>query len=332
MRRRRRRETEIFGLSFLDAISCGFGAIVLLLVLTKIAEPTKERDRGIGLQAMAEELAAELPELDGKLKSLEQKLADAGKRLADAEQKLASMRPEARALEAERADAQLDAEAAAAIENHLAVAKQKLSAEMQRLYASGVRPNNDRVGGIPIDSEYIIFVIDTSGSMHGYAWPTVIKKLTETLDLYPKVKGLQIMNDMGDYMFSQYAGQWIPDTPGRRKAIISRMASWQPFSNSSPVEGITRAIRAFYAQEKKISIYVFGDEFTGNSIQSVLDTVERINPKGADGKPLVRIHGVGFPVQFTRGGIRPTGVQFSTLMRALCQKNGGTFVGLQTLE
>lgn len=330
--RRRRRETEVFGLSFLDAISCGFGAIVLLLVLTKIAEPTKERDRGIGLQSMAEELAAELPELDGQLKGLEQKLADAGKRLADADQKLASLRPEARALEAERADAQLDAEAAAAIENRLAVAKQQLTAEMQRLYASGVRQNTDTVGGIPVDSEYIIFVIDTSGSMHGYAWPTVIKKLTETLDLYPKVKGLQIMNDMGDYMFSQYAGQWIPDTPGRRKAIISRMASWQPFSNSSPVEGITRAIRAFYAQDKKISIYVFGDEFTGNSIQSVLDSVERINPKGADGKPLVRIHGVGFPVQFTRGGIRPTGIQFSMLMRALCQKNGGTFVGLQTLD
>ena len=330
--RRRRRETDVFGLSFLDAISCGFGAIVLLLVLTKIAEPTKERDRGIGLQSMAEELAAELPELDGKMKSLEQKLADAGQRLADAELKLASMRPEARALEAERADAQLDAEAAAAIENRLAVAKQQLTAEMQRLYASGVRQNNDTVGGIPVDSEYIIFVIDTSGSMHGYAWPTVIKKLTETLDLYPKVKGIQIMNDMGDYMFSQYAGQWIPDTPGRRKAIISRMATWQPFSNSSPVEGITRAIRAFYAQDKKISIYVFGDEFTGNSIQSVIDSVERINPKGADGKPLVRIHGVGFPVQFTRGGIRPTGVQFSMLMRALCQKNGGTFVGLQSLD
>ncbi|MFT5032767.1 MAG: hypothetical protein ACI89D_001883 [Bermanella sp.] len=330
--RRRRRETEVFGLSFLDAISCGFGAIVLLLVLTKIAEPTKERDRGIGLQSMAEELAAELPELDGRLKSLEQKLADQGKRLADAEQKLASMRPEARALEAERADAQLDAEAAAVIENRLAVAKQQLTAEMQRLYAAGGRPKNDRVGGIPIDSEYIIFVIDTSGSMHGYAWPTVIKKLTETLDLYPKVKGLQIMNDMGDYMFSQYAGQWIPDTPGRRKAIISRMTTWQPFSNSSPVEGITRAIRAFYAQDKKISIYVFGDEFTGNSIQSVLDSVERINPKGADGKPLVRIHAVGFPVQFSRRGIRPTGVQFSMLMRALCQKNGGTFVGLQSLD
>ncbi len=330
MSRRRRRETETFGLSFLDAISCGFGAIVLLLVLTKIAEPTKTQDIGIGLPQLAQTLASELPQLEAQLTSLQQQLADEQQKLDDARRQNAQMRPKARALEAERADQALEAEAAKAIEDQLALARQSLTEEMRRLYAQGVKPT-DSVGGIPVDSEYIIFVIDTSGSMHAYAWQTVIKKMTETLDLYPKVKGLQIMNDMGDYMFSQYAGQWIPDTPGRRRAIVQRMASWSPFSNSSPVEGITRAIRAFEARDKRISIYVFGDEFTGNSIQSVLDAVERINPKDENGDPRVRIHGVGFPVQFTRGGIRPTGVQFSMLMRALCAANGGTFVGLQSL-
>ncbi len=330
--KRRKRELQDSGLSFLDAISCGFGAIVLLLVLTKVSEPTKIREVGIGLKQIAYELASQLPELNSQLKALEEKLADKGKRLADADKKLAQLRPEARAVEAERADAALEAKAAASIEDRLALARQSLTEEMKRLAAQGKRPRSDQIGGIPVDSEYIIFVIDTSGSMHAYAWPTVIDKLTETLDIYPKVKGIQILNDMGDYMFSQYAGQWIPDTPGRRKAIISRMASWQPFSNSSPVEGITRAIRAFYAPDKRISIYVFGDEFTGNSVQSVLDAVERINPKDENGNPRVRIHAVGFPVQFTRGGIRPTGIAFSTLMRALCEDNAGTFVGLQSLK
>ena len=36
---RRRRNVEAFSLSFLDCICCGFGAIILLLVLTKIGEP-----------------------------------------------------------------------------------------------------------------------------------------------------------------------------------------------------------------------------------------------------------------------------------------------------
>ena len=35
----RRRETEVFTLSFLDCICCGFGAIILLLVLTEFGSP-----------------------------------------------------------------------------------------------------------------------------------------------------------------------------------------------------------------------------------------------------------------------------------------------------
>ena len=34
-----------------------------------------------------------------------------------------------------------------------------------------------------------------------------------TLNIYHNVKGIQVMNDMGNYLFSRYAGQWIPDTP-----------------------------------------------------------------------------------------------------------------------
>ena len=54
-------------------------------------------------------------------------------------------------------------------------------------------------------------------------------------------------------MFSRYAGKWIP------------------------VEGITRAIRTFSAPDKKISIYVFGDELTGKSIDEVVNTVDRLS-------------------------------------------------------
>ena len=34
-----RRETEVFSLSFMDCICCGFGAIILLLVLTDVDQP-----------------------------------------------------------------------------------------------------------------------------------------------------------------------------------------------------------------------------------------------------------------------------------------------------
>ena len=39
---KKRRNIEAFSLSFLDCICCGFGAIVLLLVLSKIYDPKNE--------------------------------------------------------------------------------------------------------------------------------------------------------------------------------------------------------------------------------------------------------------------------------------------------
>ncbi len=97
------------------------------------------------------------------------------------------------------------------------------------------------------------------------------------LNIYPQVKGIQVMNDMGDYMFSSFNKKWIPDTPARRKAILNRLATWAPFSNSSPVEGIQKAIRQFYTSKNKISLYVFGDDFTGGSIGQVLKATDKIN-------------------------------------------------------
>ena len=58
----------------------------------------------------------------------------------------------------------------------LAAAKQSLTEEMQRLLGADFRRSTELVGGIPVDSEYIIFVIDTSGSMFNAAWRQVLQK------------------------------------------------------------------------------------------------------------------------------------------------------------
>jgi hypothetical protein len=211
-------------------------------------------------------------------------------------------------------------------------ARQDLTEEMIRLQQQkAVVPVDAPIGGVPVDSEYIIFVIDTSGSMQQFAWPAVRKKMREILSIYPRVKGIQVMNDMGDYMFSQYSGRWIQDSPARRKAILERLRSWAPFSNSSPVEGITAAIRRFYEADKKISIYVFGDDFSRGSIQEVVDTVDSINRSLGDGSRRVRIHAVGFPVLFGHKGADINVARFSALMRRLAEDNDGSFVGLTGL-
>jgi len=80
-------------------------------------------------------------------------------------------------------------------------------------------------------------------------------------------------------------------------------------------------------------LYIFGDEFTGKSIDRVVETVDRINREDADGNRLVRIHGIGFPTVFSNAGFpQNTGIRFATLMRILCYKNGGAFVGLNRIR
>jgi hypothetical protein len=165
--------------------------------------------------------------------------------------------------------------------------------------------------------------------MFSYAWQRVLNELEAVLSIYPEVKGIQVLNDMGNYMFSRYRGQWIPDTPGRRGVIVQNLRNWNVFSNSSPVEGLTQAIRTFYDPQKKISIYVFGDDFTGNSVAEVLSTVDRLNAINTDGERRVRIHAMGFPVLYQAPPQQQGSVhRFAALMRELTYRNGGTFVGL----
>ena len=50
--KKKRRDADTMSLSFLDSISCGFGAVILLLVLSKIFEPirleeSREQQQGI---------------------------------------------------------------------------------------------------------------------------------------------------------------------------------------------------------------------------------------------------------------------------------------------
>ena len=329
--KKRRRDIEIFSLSFLDCICCGFGAIILLFVLSKFAEPVVIEEIKENMQAEIVRLEKELFEIRGDTRILNRHLTAKKEQLSKEEEKLARLQGDLSTIKGQFTASKDDAVVQNVIEGKLARARQELTEEMKRLYKNLPKKTLRSVGGIPVDSEYIVFIIDTSGSMQRNAWSLVQKKMQETLEIYPKVKGIQIMNDMGNFLFSQYAGKWIPDTPARRRAIISAIRSWNSFSNSSPVEGITTAINMFYSKNKKISLYVFGDEFSGPAIQPVINEVDRINKAAKDGTRWVRIHAVGFPVVMEFSD-RPgnTGERFATLMRALCQRNGGTFVGLNS--
>ena len=187
--KRKRRGIEEFSMSFLDVICCGFGAIILLLMITKTVEPILLEKSTINLEGVVEDREDALFEIKGQVRELKRQVTDSRSQLDVDLVELAALERElTRILGKYETSVTLETEAESE-SSELAVAKQSLTDEMQRLLGSDFRRSTELVGGIAVDSEYIIFVIDTSGSMFNAAWGQVLRKVEETLAIYPRGQG-----------------------------------------------------------------------------------------------------------------------------------------------
>ena len=149
---------------------------------------------------------------------------------------------------------------------------------MERLLGLDFKRADNTIAGIPVDSEYIIFVIDTSGSMYGYAWRLV------------REKGER---DAGHLSLRE--GHPSDERHGRlhvrsvRWPLDQRFASDPPqhrgahgaLGTCTPIQAPWRASSApstcSMRTTRRSSIYVFGDDFQGHSIEEVVDSVDRKN-------------------------------------------------------
>ena len=317
MRRgRRKRNSESSNLAFLDIMSCGFGAVVLLLLIIKTTapEPVEENLKSHSeLQAQLEELQTEADDAQSELDDREQELDSQKKNLAQILEQLGKSKKSLH-------DSGIATMASEKLKGQLQAALQSLDEEMRMLK---VRDDGTKVGGIPADSRHIIFVVDTSGSMKSYAWDKAMEQLAAILDAYPQIEGIQVINDQGKHLFEGYRGRWIRDTPGARSRILRAFKDWGDYSNSNPVEGIYTAITEYASKAKKLSLYVMGDDFSG-SVQEVLETVDKLNKSAGSKK--IRVHAIGF---FTPGVEKGGFLSFARLT-ALTRRNRGTFIGLST--
>jgi hypothetical protein len=326
---KRRRGAAEASVSFLDVISCGFGAIVLLLIIAPVGDPTAQEELEETLQAEVQQLTEELFDARGETVALSEDLKSRKEQLSDIEQRVARLKAQLASVEKQSSEI---AQSKIVEEEQLRLALQVLTEEMERLVPQD-RVKNQLIGGVPVDSEYVIFVIDTSGSMQMAAWRRLQTEMLNILNIYPAVKGIQVMNDMGQYMFPDSRRAWISDSPKARRRIINALETWAPFSNSSPVEGINAAIQSYYRPDRKISIYTLGDDFSGRSIRAVIKAVDNLNQAHRGAERLVRIHAIGFPVHFPPGRTpSESAIKFAALMRELSYSNGGTFIGLTGLQ
>lgn len=314
--KRKSRELEIFSLSFLDIISCGFGAVVLLVLISTFAESVLPDFTSETKQALDQVLAAEarVEALESALVQETQTLEDIQDRLTEESTKAARAKNQLRAANAQ----------AESLDENLA-GLELVERSLRDTQRASITPNtsetrDEEVGGIPVDSDYVVFIIDTSGSMQAI-WSRVTSEVENIINIHPRIKGFQILNDNGTHLVSGYAGRWIPDTKARRDSVIRLFRNWKSASNSSPVEGLEVALKRYVNPNQKVSIYIFGDDYTGSSYDTVIRTLRRANANRITGKPLARVHAIGFLSPTSSG-------RFETLMREVTRQNNGTFIAL----
>jgi len=288
------REYTDLGIAFLDVISCGFGAIIMLVILAKDTP----------LNSLEQE--STLMDLPDKQQNTSTKIAELESKINKLEFDRTGMENRLKKIRSENDEQRL----ALSVKNNK-IEKVKNTREIQSNFS----------GGIPVDRDYVVFIIDTSGSMKRY-WEIVIRQIQAILKIHPQIKGIQVMSDNGEYLLKGYASSWIPDTDLVRKRILKKLENWSPYSNSSPSEGLKRALR--FHKDKFVSIYVLGDDFTGNSYDSVLKMVKELNSVESNGKIRAKIHGIGFP-----WGVDE---RFPTLMREVALQNDGVYLSAKLTD
>jgi hypothetical protein len=314
--KRKHRDLDIFSLSFLDIISCGFGAVVILVLISSNTTLPLPAAKGEVILLLHQVLSKEKV-----VRALQKNLENEINAVASKELQLQNAQDISKSLLLQQHSAaelseklQEDLTGLKLVQNSLLKLKREsnsLRSEVKRI---------TEAGGIPVDSDYVIFIVDTSGSMKEI-WSQVTKELENVIRIHPKIKGFQILNDNGAHILSGYKGRWIPDTPKRRESVISLFKNWNSASNSSPIEGLEVALRSYANPNTKLSIYIFGDEYSGSSYDPVINAVTNLNNNRVSGRPLARIHAVGFISNDSTG-------RFATLMREVTRRNNGTFIAL----
>lgn len=301
---KRKISLDVFGIAFLDVISCAFGAAVLLLIFSKDAPVS-----GIEPEDYASILLEKMS-LNNGIKHHDKMIFSAKGQINELNKQLQSVTSN-------------EDDGFHILKDKLIELKNKNTslAELLTVPSPLSIPKNPLLkynSGIPSGSENIIFIIDTSGSMKRY-WPVVVNTISEILNIHQSVNQIQIMSDQGETLFS-HMGNWIRDSKTNRKLIMSSLPNWQAISSSNPAKALQITLQRYAKLDFPLSIYVLGDDFTGQSYDEVLNIVEKYNVSIISRSRKATIHGIGFP-----WGL---GDRFPTLMREVANNNNGVFIGL----
>ena len=129
----KRREIAEFGMSFLDVICCGFGAIILLLMITKTVQPQIIEASTINLEGKVAALQEQLFEIRGETTILNRDLNAKHEQLSEYEERIAILRGQLASVKSRHDSLNVQTNSNDIVMEQLAIARQSLSEEMRRL-------------------------------------------------------------------------------------------------------------------------------------------------------------------------------------------------------
>ncbi len=337
----KRRQAQVFSLSFLDCICCGFGAIILIFILSVDSREKEKMEVLIELQRQIVEKAAALTKMEVAAIDLNKERQRVDKLVGETRVKqdnlLALIDDLDRGLQREKRGQE-------ALLVDIDELKKEIAARQKKpdhdIVLKDVKPAPI---GLPIGSNYIAIIVDTSGSMrdpnHGGLLPIVIRTIDTVLDSYPDIKGVQLIDGDGRFVLGRRGtgtAAWLSDTREVRETMKRTLRRYEQDTVSNPVPGIYNAMRYLVDRENpemRMGIFVFGDEFnSSDAADVVLRRLEELNPADDEGKRKVVINAVGFPTTIRyQFSMFNTGLRFANLMRTVTYLHGGAFIALQDI-
>jgi hypothetical protein len=280
----RRREVNVFSLSFLDAISCGFGATVLLFM---IINANVDLRSDLQLEALTSEVErAELKVLTGRKNLLQ--LKDALAKMIEDWVTLQGVRDqlvdEIRETEAQAATLAQDSESRRAAIDRLRAELAELEAETERLSAASISPgeagdrirsfegegNRQYLTGLRMGGRRVVILIDTSTSMLDRTLVNIIRRRNMSAEQQQSApKWLQVVNTV-DWLTTQIAPgtqvQVIGFNDEATSLVPGTDGQWLTVTDGSELETAVQNLRNMHPQGP-------------TSLHAAFDAVRSLEPK-----------------------------------------------------
>ena len=308
---KQRKISELFSMSFLDIMACGFGALVLILLISEFQESEVkevENNADIFLEAQ-EEKAKKIIKVESLDKLMSLNIED----LISARERLDVLKMELEkksSISAKLNDLASDTD--------FQISKQRLkslSAPMEQKEASGIK----------LDSRYLVFIIDTSGSME--PWAKIVQEIDSLIQTFPDLEGYMVMNDNGRIFHG--GDPWLNPTKINRSASIGilRANRAKYGSLSNPIDGLKKVIRVWGDKYKDLGVFIIGDDILDQTrrIETISQEVLKLNTDSS-GKTKVRVNAVGFLTSRTNPSQQQGNKNYLMLMRELTEQSGGAMV------